>query len=107
MQQLVRYITLLKCNNTFDILNTLQDMEHDNRVFQCSPDNDMILLDGDWWINFIKTHTEDELTNIMRSLHNMSKAKYLKLIYRDETPDNFAWDDTYQMYLSCTFRIPV
>jgi len=51
MQQLVRYITLLKCNNTsllkcddaFDILkNILQDMEHDNRVSLYSPNNDII-----------------------------------------------------------------
>ena len=39
MQQLIRYITLLKCNDeAFDILNIL----HDNQVSLYSPNNDII-----------------------------------------------------------------
>lgn len=107
MQQLIQYITLLKRSSILDTLKILQDMEHDNRVFQYNYDINTIILDGNWLIDFIKTHTEDELTNIMRSLHNLFGAGYLKLIYKDITPDNFAWDDTYQKYLSITWRIPV
>ena len=107
MQQLVRYITLLKRSNTLDTLKILQDMEHDNRVFQYNDDINTIIFDGYWLIDFIKTHTENELTNTMRSLHNIFEAKYLKLIYRDVTPDNFAWDYTCQKYISITRRIPV
>jgi hypothetical protein len=100
MKQLMRYITLLKYNNTFDVLNTLQDIEHNNRVFQYSPDHDIIILNGEWWTDFLETHMNDEATKILQTLHKLFNANYLQIVFEYQPSDLYSWENYYQMYLS-------
>lgn len=76
-------------------------MEHDNRVLQYNHDINTALLDADWLSNFIETHTQCELANIMRNLHTFFNVECLKLTYKNKnvTPANFIWDNIIQRYI--------
>ncbi len=99
MEQLKNYITLLKCNCVTIAHQALEELHNSNRAFFFDEGNSIIFLDGDWWNDFITSHTLDVCKDALLHLRTRFKAKYLKLIKKDVTPSNFVWNDTYQMYI--------
>ena len=102
MEQLKLYITLLRHNCVAIANQTLEELHNSNRVFFHDMDSSTIYMDGDWWSDFIESHTLDICETIMLYLHTSLKAKHLHLVYRNTPIARFTWDEHFKMYLCNT-----
>lgn len=99
MEQLKLYITLLRHNCVTIAHQALEELHNSNRVFFLDRDTSTIYMDGDWWSDFITSHTLDICETIMLHLRTRFKANHLHLIYRNVPIACFTWNDDVKMFL--------
>jgi hypothetical protein len=99
MEQLKLYITLLRHNCLTIAHQTLEELHNSNRVFFLDMDTSTIYMDGDWWSDFINSHTLDICETIMLHLRTRFKANHIHLVYRNRPTVGFIWNDNAKMYL--------
>lgn len=94
MEQLKNYITLITYNQILGWLH------NNNRVF-FNRDNGVIFLDGDWWRDFVTSHTLDISETILLHLRTRFKVNQIRLLYENDNIPTacFTWNDNAKMYI--------
>lgn len=99
MEQLKNYITLLMHNCVTVANQVLEKLNNSNRVFYFDSVNSIIFLDGDWWRDFVTSHTLDISETILLYLRTRFQANHIHLVYRNLPIAYFTWNDSAKMYL--------
>lgn len=92
MEQLKDYITLLRYNRI------LEELDNNNLVF-FNRDNRVIFMDGDWWRDFVNSHTFDITETILLHLRTRFKVNQIRLLYDNLPTACFTWNDDAKTYL--------
>ncbi len=99
MEQLKLYITLLRHNCATIADQVLEELHNSNRVFYFDEGNSIIFLDGNWWNDFITSHTLGVCDAVMLHLRTRFNANRIHLVYRNRPTAGFIWNDNAKMYL--------
>ena len=98
MEQLKLYITLLRHNCVTIAHQALEKLDNGNRIL-FDMDSNIIYMDGDWWCDFIMSHTLDICDIIILHLRIRYKAKHLHLVFKDLPIAYYTWNEDAKMYL--------
>ena len=98
MEQLKLYITLLRHNYATIAHQALEELDNGNRILFDMGSN-IIYMNGDWWNDFIMSHTPDIRKIITLNLRIRYKAKHIHLIFKDLPIAYYTWNDDAKMYL--------
>ena len=98
MEQLKLYITLLRYNCVTIAHQALEELDNGNRIL-FDMDSNIIYMNGDWWNDFIMSHTLDICEIIILNLRIRYKAKHLHLVFKDLPIAYYTWNEDAKMYL--------
>ena len=98
MEQLKLYITLLRYNCVTIAHQTLKELDNGNRIL-FDMDSNIIYMNGDWWSDFMMSHTLDICEIIILNLRIRYKAKHLHLVFKDLPIAYYTWNEDAKMYL--------